>query len=121
MPSWLVLTVALNCAWIPNQTSFGGVGAPTQNVYSQTMSFELIAFNHLFLGSDLETRDQCANLLGWCPFQSRYRAFAGIKFGPVTLRCDHECIHPTLSKSGKIYNSLITDETKFSLELRKTF
>lgn len=120
MPAWLILSWALTLGWVPNQSAFGRpLSDPTQRVFEQTFALQAKIGDHVLLATELETREVPDTLLGWEPFQARYRIRAEALWGFVTVGLKHECIHPVTS--ADYTNALLTDETEIYMRIASGF
>jgi len=103
----LVFSYLLAASWLPQENiiiaptpPYGYVISAPGDASAVTLGLRVTAFRHVFVGGSVRTYETYDTALLFSPYRADYVAYAGVKFGPISLRIFHECDHPVVSEFG---------------------
>ena len=115
---WLILSLALSCGYMPQNTQMVNLRIYEQPCFTQTVDISGLVAEHLNVYGSVRTYDIYKSGLSFSPFRADYTIGAELLWQGFTLGIHHECDHAVLYKTGTQARGFEGNETEIYLSFR---
>lgn len=114
---WLLLSLALSCGYMPQNTQMVNQRFYEQPGFTQTIEMSGLVAEHINVFGSVRTYDIYKSGLSFAPFRADYTIGAELLWHGFSLGIRHECDHPVIYTSNQLLG-YASSETEIYVSFR---